>query len=347
VRGPERDPCILVADDEGANLRAVGTILGRAGFANVVATSNALEVVALFELHAPDLVLLDLHMPGKDGYALLEALGTMIGPEDFLPRVVLTGDSSIAARQKALALGATDFLTKPFDVTEVVLRVRNLLQTRALHLALKAANRDLEARVEARTRELEEARLETLDRLATAAEQRDDETGRHTQRVGELSARLARRVGQTEAEAILLRRAAPLHDLGKIGVPDAVLRKPGRLTPEEFAAMQAHTVIGAKILAGGLAEVMQLAERIARSHHEKWDGSGYPDGLSGEAIPLAARIVSLCDFFDALSHDRPYRGAVPVPKVFAMIAEERGRHFDPHLADAFLALGEAGGLVTE
>lgn len=331
-------PRILIADDEEANTRALRTILARIGIQDVLTTTDATEVLPLFRHFAPDLVLLDLHMPVQDGFGLLGQLAELIAADDFLPIVILTGDSTIRSRQRALGLGAKDFLTKPLDVTEVSLRIRNLLQTRSLHLQLKTQNLELEKRVRERTEELEKTQFEMLERLASAAEQRDDDTGRHTQRVGELAARLAARAGMPADQVNLLRRAAPLHDLGKIGVADCILRKPGKLTPEEYAAMQAHTVIGARILAGGHSELIRMAERIALSHHERWDGQGYPLRLAGDEIPLEARVVGLADFFDALSHDRPYRGALPLAKVRQMIQEGRGHHFDPALTDVFLSL---------
>jgi putative nucleotidyltransferase with HDIG domain len=192
-------------------------------------------------------------------------------------------------------------------------------------------------RLDAQAAALEASQLEVLERLATAAEFRDDDTGQHTRRVGEMAARLALAVGQSEADAALLRRAAPLHDVGKIAVPDAILLKPGRLTQEELAVMRTHAARGAEILAGGRSPLVTCAARIARSHHERWDGTGYPDGLAGQAIPIEARIVAVADFVDALSHDRVYRPAWPAAEVLAEVRRGRGTHFDPAIVDAYLA----------
>ena len=343
---------ILVIDDEPANTRIIGRILARAGFTDVILTNDPVQALPIFLANTPDLVLLDLQMPEMDGFQVLGQLEAVIPRDTFLPILILTGDASVDARQRALRAGAKDFLLKPFDTTEVVLRIRNLLETRNLHLLLAAQNRSLETKVLERTQALNDAQIEMLQRLAAAAEVRDDETGQHTVRVGAFAGRLARELGLPAVEAELIRRTAPLHDVGKIGVPDGILLKPGRLTHDEFETMKKHTVIGARILSGGHSELLHVAERIALSHHERWDGGGYPHGLVGAAIPLEARVVAVVDFFDALTHDRPYRSAVPVPEVLDMVRAGRGSHFDPAVADAFLALlthtaGPDAGLLPQ
>jgi putative two-component system response regulator len=246
--------------------------------------------------------------------------------------LVLTGDSSPEARRRALSEGAKDFLTKPFEVDEVLLRIRNLLETRYLHREITTQNQLLEKRVRERTVELEGAYLDTLERLASAAEFRDDETGRHTERVGEVAAMLGGALDLPEEDLFLIRRAAPLHDVGKIGIPDAILRKPGPLTGEEWEVMKTHADIGARILSGGRSRVVQLAEEIARYHHEQWNGQGYPHGVSGEAIPLSGRLVMVADVYDALTSDRVYREAWPTEMVLAYIREHAGQRFDPRVA---------------
>jgi putative two-component system response regulator len=288
--------------------------------------------------HPPDLVLLDLHMPGRDGFMVLDDLAPYTSGGGHLPVLILTGDASAEMKRRSLALGAKDFIAKPFDLAEVLLRIRNLLETRLLYRALARQNADLEATVRERTRELEASRLEVLERLAVAAEFRDDDTGRHTQRVGELAARLARAHGLPPARAQLVRLAAPLHDVGKIAVPDSILRKPGPLTPEEFAVMKTHALLGARMLSGVGSELIALAAAIAGGHHERWDGSGYPNGIAGDVIPLEARIVAVADVVDALSHDRPYRAAWPRAEVLAEIRRGRGTQFDPDVVDAFFRL---------
>lgn len=334
-------PRILVVDDEPANVRVLERLLerGRCGLATCLTDSR--EALAVFESLQPDLVLLDLHMPHMDGFAVLEALREATPADEYLPVLMLTGDGDRSVRERALELGANDFVVKPFELSETLLRIRNLLETRRLHRALGRENRTLEEHVAERTRQLQESQFETLRRLAHAAEFRDDDTGQHTQRVGELSARLARAAGVDEEIVERIRRAAPLHDIGKIGIPDALLLKPGKLTPDEFRSMQRHTVIGAEILADGQSLFVRMAETIALSHHERWDGTGYPHQLSGHDIPLAARIVAIADFFDALTHDRPYRPAFPVPHVREMMVSESGRHFDPTLLEVFLRILDA------
>jgi putative two-component system response regulator len=329
---------ILIADDDQAIVGLLERILARAGFADVTVTTDSDSVIDLFSELSPDLVVLDLVMPPPDGFELMARLAEIIPEDAFVPILVLTGNLSTETRRRALGEGATDLLTKPFDVTEVLLRIRNLLATRFLHLETMAHNRILDATVRQRTQKLEEARLDVLARLARAAEFRDDETGEHTRRVGVLSSVLGARLGMTDVDVENLRLTAPLHDVGKIGIPDGILLKPGRLTPGERAIMETHTTIGATLLSDSPWPVLRYAAEVALRHHEWWDGGGYPDGLAGEAIPLAARIVAVVDVFDALSHDRPYRSAWPRGQVLEEIRSGRGTHFDPQVVDAFLGV---------
>lgn len=331
---------LLVVDDDAAAVRLLEHILTRAGYREICTTTDALRVVPLFTEFRPDLIVLDLHMPGPNGFELLENLQLLIPEGSYLPILMVTGDLSPWSRQRALSTGAKDFLTKPFEPPEVLLRIRNLLETRFMHLQLLRQNERLEEAVQQRTRELDDARIEILERLAKAAEYRDDDTRRHTERVGEYSARFARRLGLAEEQVQLIRQAAPLHDLGKIGIPDEILLKPGELTPTELAIMRTHTIIGAQILSGSRVPTLQMAEKIALCHHERWDGTGYPNGLKGERIPLCARIVAVADFFDALAHDRPYRRAWPTYEIIAEIRRQAGHQFDPHVAAEFLAMIE-------
>lgn len=326
------DAAILVVDDEESSVRSLTRLLGAAGYVHIHATTSPTEVPSLVVEHHPDLVLLDFHMPELDGIAVLEQLRSAISAQSFLPVLMLTGDHSREARHRALAAGATDFVSKPFELHEVLLRIRNLLQIRYLHLQITAHSQQLEQRVLARTAELEDAQLDTLERLALAAEFRDDETGRHTERVGEIAALLAATLGLPEEAVFLIRRAAPLHDVGKIGIPDAILRKPGPLSTEEFERMQAHTTIGARLLSGGRSPVIRWAEEIALTHHEHWDGRGYPQGLAGDDIPVAGRVVMVADVFDALSSNRVYRVAWPSDQVLTYIRRYAGRRFDPQVA---------------
>ena len=331
-----RDEIILIADDDPAVVRVLTRILRRAGFERVLSTTDSSAVVDQFEAHEPDLLLLDLSMPGPDGFEILRRLSDLVSPEVYVPILVLTGNVSAEARQKALAGGAKDFLTKPFDVPEVLVRIDNLLETRRLHLQISHQNRILEERVRERTRSLEEARLDVLARLARAAEFRDDETGEHTRRVGDLSARLASRLGLPAEEAETLRLTAPLHDVGKIGIPDSILLKPGALSPAEWEIMRTHVTIGAQLLADSPWPLLKYAREISLHHHEWWDGSGHPMGLRGSDIPVAARIVSVADVFDALSHDRTYRPAWPLEKVLDTIRAGSGTQFDPRVVAALI-----------
>ncbi len=326
---------ILVVDDEPANVRLLERILDRAGYRFIEGATDPRAAVALLDRFQPDLVLLDLNMKPLDGFAVMEQLRARLDDGVYLPVLVLTADVTPEARQRALSGGARDFLTKPFDAAEVLLRIRNLLETRSLHVRLRNQNAILEEGVRERTRELEEARIEILECLGRAAEYRDDATGEHTRRVGELSGRIAGQLGLTDAEVELIRRAATLHDIGKIGIPDHILLKPGKLTADEFEIMKTHTTIGARILSGSRSPMLQMAREIALTHHERWDGEGYA-GLDGEAIPLPGRIVAVADTFDALIHQRPYKVAWSREDAVSEIDRERSRQFDPRVVDAFL-----------
>ena len=313
-------------------------LLGVGGYTNVVATTDPHRSISLASVSEPDLVMLDLHMPGIDGFEVLKRLQLVLPDDDFVPVLVLTGDLDPDARRRALSLGATDFLTKPFDSTELMLRIHNMLQTRLLHLTLTRQKHELQTSLLERGCELEEARLEILERLALAAELRDVETGRHMKAVGDLSRTISLRLGLDEQTANVIGRAAPLHDIGKIGVPDRTLLKNGSLDPDELDVMREHTIIGADVLSNSGSVLMQTAAVIARHHHERWDGTGYPDGLSGHLIPLAARVVAVADVFDALVHDRPYREAWTSEAAVDLIVAGAGTHFDPTVVEAFESL---------
>jgi len=333
-----RESRILIIDDEAPNIRLLLRLLRRAGFTNLVSTTDAREVPDLIKAAPPDLILLDLWMPHTNGFELLEQLRPEIGDSNYLPILVVSADITAEAKARALSQGAKDFLHKPFDLVEVLLRIRNLLETRYLYLELQRQNEILEARVKERTRELEEAQIEVIDRLARAAEYRDHTTGQHTRRVGELSALLASVLGLSQEEVELIRKAAPLHDVGKISLSDAILLKPGRLSPAEMELNRSHTTMGAELLSGGRFPLLKMAEIIALTHHERWDGQGYPRGLAGEDIPLPGRIVAVADVFDALVHERPYKRAWTPEEAMAEIAEQSGKQFDPAVVRALLSL---------
>ncbi len=329
------DAGILIVDDQDSNVALLDATLEGAGYRNRITTRDSREAVPMYLTHRPDLLLIDLMMPWMDGFEVMEQLKPHIPRDAFVPIVVLTANLSAEARRRALAVGARDFVGKPFDIPELLLRIGNLLETRRLHLTLHEQNELLEQKVSERTYELEQAQRETVQILARASEYRDDATGEHARRVGWLSARLGRALGFPDAIAELLRLAAPLHDVGKIGVPDAVLLKPAPLNGDERAIMSEHARMGGEILSGSRSALLQMAEQIATTHHERWDGGGYPFGLSGEEIPLSGRIVALVDVFDALTHERPYKPAWPLSDALALIRSERAKHFDPKVVDAF------------
>ena len=336
---------ILIVDDQLANVTLLERMLEQWGYQHVTVTTQSHDTPNLCATFNPDLLLLDLQMPKPDGFELMEILTPRILTAPRMPVLVLTADATTATRQRALSMGASDFLSKPLDPIEVRLRIANLLETRRLELEMLEQNQLLEARVRERTTDLEHARLELLERLALAAEYRDDSTQEHAQRVGRTVAQLATAMGLGDADVEVLLRAAPLHDIGKIGVPDAILLKSSRLTDEEFAVMRSHTTIGAQILSGSEFAILQTAEKIAASHHERWDGGGYPRGLTGSDIPLAGRLVALADVFDALTHARPYKAAWPVEQAVEQIVSLRAAHFDPAVVDAFESL-DHGALVA-
>ena len=332
---------ILAIDDEDVNLLLLRRTLEQAGYERVLTAKDPSRVPELFVETEPDLVVLDLHMPGMDGFELMDRLAPIAGGRTGVPFLVLTADVTEETKRRALEAGARDFVTKPFGPTELLLRVRNLLEVQQLHRRLREQNASLERQVAERTCELEQARLDVLGRLALAAEYRDDDTQEHAWRIGRTCGLLADAIGLEQRQAELLRRAAPLHDIGKIGIPDAILLKPGKLTEEEFAEMKTHTTIGAGILSGSQSALLVLAERIALSHHERWDGGGYPAGCRGEEISLAGRIVAIADVFDALTHERPYKRAWPVDEAVGEVLGQRGRQFDPDLLDVFATLDHA------
>ena len=326
---------ILVVDDQPVNVKLLEKILDTAGYSNVVSTTDSREAASLFQQSATDLVLLDLNMPHKDGFEVLEEIRAL--EKDYPPVIVLTALKDVDSRVRALESGARDFISKPFDRVELLSRMHNMLEVRLLHKAAQNQNNILEEKVRERTQELEETRMEIIRRLGRAAEYRDNETGLHIIRMSKFSQILGLAAGMTEQEAEMLLNASPMHDIGKIGIPDSILLKPGKLDADEWQTMKTHSTIGAKILSGHHSKLMEMAREIALSHHEKWDGSGYPKGLSGEDIPLSGRIIALADVFDALTSERPYKKAWPVEEAIDYIKDNSGKHFDPTLADLFIA----------
>ncbi len=332
------DSAILIIDDDIDSAMLVARLLRKSGFDNVAYCTDPKEGIARYIQAPPDLVIVDLHIPAFSGIDVMRAIRRLDPEGDYVPVVMMTGDMGPTAKRQALEAGCNDFVDKFAEDFEVMLRLKNCLRTRQLHLALKQQNRELEAQVYARTREAVAAQEEVVQRLAAAAEYRDDTSGQHVERVGNLAADLAMALGLDRKETELIRRGAKLHDIGKIGIPDTILYKPGALTVEERQVMQKHTIIGDQILSNGSAELIRTAQVIARSHHERWDGSGYPDGLAGAGIPLEGRIVAVADVYDALITKRPYKEAMPQDLAREVILSESGRHFDPTLVEAFRRL---------
>jgi putative two-component system response regulator len=356
-----RQPRLLLVDDEPINIKVVRKYLTVAGYTDISSTSNAAEVLPLLIRYEPDVVLLDIVMPSFNGLDLLQAIRAD-AQLTHLPVVMLTAVEDRETKHKALALGATDFLSKPVDPSELTSRIRNVLLIKAHHDQLRNYAADLQRMVKQRTEQLEASHHNIIHCLARAAEFRDDDTGRHVLRVGRYAGIVARGLGWDEESAGMLELAAQLHDVGKLGIPDSILLKPGKLTPQEFEVMQKHCgygkrvfesltesewsvmrrhpELGSHILEGCGSSVLEAAAQIALTHHERWDGTGYPIGLAGEDIPIAGRITAVADVFDALSTKRTYKPAFPLEKCFAILEEGRGKHFDPRVLDAFFASRE-------
>ncbi|MDO9139266.1 MAG: response regulator [Methylobacter sp.] len=326
---------ILIVDDEPVNLKLLNKMLSAQGYGDLVLVQDSRLVVDVYLQQRTDLILLDINMPHLDGFAVMEQLKLLNDPL-LPPVVILTAQHSQDFLLRALNCGARDFITKPFDRNELLARVRNMLDAQLAHRMVYEQKDVLDEMVRARTDELRRTRLQVVQRLGRAAEYRDNETGNHILRMSHISALLAKSVGWNEPDCELMLHASPMHDIGKIGIPDHILLKPGSFEPEEWEIMKTHALIGANILEGDDSDLMRCAREIALSHHEKWDGSGYPYGLSGEAIPLAGRIAALADVFDALTSERPYKKAWTIEAAVDLIKKNSGSHFDPALVAAFL-----------
>ncbi len=334
---------ILIVDDEPANALLLQRLLEKSGYTNLHTTTDPVAVEGLYQHHQFDMILLDINMPQLDGFEVMAQLRDTEDEQGQYPVIlVLTAQADLDTRLRALNSGAKDFLTKPFERVEVLSRIHNLLEVRCLHNEVRRQNEVLEQKVLERTQqlqekadELQETRMEIIRRLGRAAEYRDNETGLHIIRMSKYSQLLGKAAGMSADETELLLNASPMHDIGKIGIPDSILLKPGKLDAEEWATMQTHVTIGAEILSGHHSELMEMSRLVALTHHEKWDGSGYPNGLKGEAIPLVGRIVALADVFDALTSERPYKSAWSVEDALTEISGLSGKHFDPQLVQLF------------
>jgi putative two-component system response regulator len=347
---------VMMVDDEPIIAEVVQKYLRAASFKRFITCHDPSKAIDTLTREQPDLLLLDLVMPEMNGFEILTNMKSD-SALNHIPVIILTSATDPQTKLEALKRGAADFLAKPVEAGELVLRLRNILTVKAYHDHLAKHTALLEHQVLLRTNELRAAQQQILYSLASAGEFRDEDTGMHVVRVGRYSGILARHLGASSEWVEMIEQAAPLHDVGKIGIPDAILLKPGPLESSEFEVMKKHGAIGTQIicaaarrqLASGVDEamfelvespIMQMAAVIAESHHEKWDGSGYPKGLKGEAIPAEGRIVAVADVYDALSNERPYKAAFPKEKCFEIIKQGRGAHFDPRVVDAFFATSE-------
>lgn len=329
------DANILIVEDDKINRTILQHILSSAGFRNIRALPNATRLIRQYQAFHPDLLVLDLHMPKVSGFDIMNALKKAY-PDDYLPILVISADNDDRVHLRALSSGAKDFLNKPYDPPKVLLRCRNVIETKLLHAEVKSKNIDLERIVRERTEELHKSRLEVIQRLGYAAERRDTDTGAHIVRMSRYCEAVARAMGMEEEECELILNTSPLHDVGKIAIPDSILLKPGPLTADEFEVMKTHAAIGGGMLANSDSDFLKMAEQIARTHHERWDGKGYPDGLQGENIPIAGRICAVCDVFDALTSERPYKKAWTLEAAVKEIKKMSGTFFDPDVVEAFL-----------
>ena len=349
---------IMIVDDEPINVKVCQKYLQELGYKRCVGLSDATRAVAQIIEEKPDLIILDVMMPIVSGVDVLRELRSR--PEvSHIPVLILTASTDRNTKLNVLELGASDFLTKPIDPSELAPRVRNVLTVKQYQDSLKNYANTLEDAVRQRTLELEASRQDVIFCLARAVEYRDDVTGRHVERVGQYAAIIGKAMGLDENTVTMLEQAAQLHDVGKVGISDEILLKPGKLSPEEFDQMQRHTlfgkrivermgdressrlrqhvVIGSRILDVPRSPLLSMAAKIALTHHERWDGTGYPLGLAGEDIPLEGRITAVSDVFDALSSRRPYKPAHPIHRCFEIIKDESGSHFDPEVVEAFIS----------
>ncbi len=367
-RSASREAQIMIVDDEAINIEIVKAYLEEEGFTNFLTTTKSQIAVEMVRSHKPDIVLLDINMPQVSG---LEILNVMRSDAELklIPAIVLTASNDPQIKLKALRLGASDFLAKPVDPSELMLRLQNVLAVKAYQDHLAEYSIRLEDQVRIRTTELVRSRQEAIHCLARAGEYRDDDTGHHVTRVGRYAALIAHELGFDKDAIDLIEQAAQLHDVGKIGIPDSILHKPGKLDPQEFELMRthcdigrriinplsheesirltAHTSVGREIMGSTNSPVLKLASVIADTHHEKWDGTGYPNKTSGLDIPIEGRIVAVADVFDALSSSRPYKSAFPLDKCLQILIEGRGTHFDPTVLDAFMRRKEDAIRIRE
>lgn len=341
---------ILIVDDTHANLTLLSQILKGQDFTVRPAPSGKLALTSANK-NPPDLILLDINMPEMDGFEVCERLKEDTCTKD-IPIIFISALGESFNKVKAFQLGAVDYITKPFQVEEILARINHQLKLSRLQQQLLEQNEQLAKEIAERKlaeqevrnlnadleKKIQQRQEEMLERLALVGEKRDDDTGEHTFRVGNMSAEIAQNLGLNEEEVAMLKQAARLHDIGKVAVPDSILLKPDKLTREEFNTIKHHTLVGAEMLAQSPTPILHMAEQIARSHHERWDGKGYPDGLIGEKIPIFARIVTVADVFDALTHKRPYKRAWTIDEALEEMKRCSGSQFDPKIIEALLQI---------
>lgn len=336
---------ILIVDDNPTNLVVLKALSAKLDGNEVHTFGIPAEALAWCEANLPDLVLLDYMMPEMDGFEFLARFRALPG-RDEIPVIMVTADNEPEVRYRALELGANDFLTKPVDKTEFLARMRNMLALRRSRKQLADHAAWLAEEVRKATADIVQRERGAIFLLSKVAEYRDPETGAHILRMANYSRLIGREMGFSEGDLELLFDAAPMHDIGKVGIPDHILLKPGKLNPDEWAIMKSHARLGSDAIEGAerdshhTVEFLVLAKEIARWHHERWDGSGYPDGLKGDAIPISARLMALADVFDALINRRVYKEPMPFDQAHATIVAGRGSHFDPDVVDAFVAIFE-------
>ena len=331
------DARILVVDDQPGNVRLLEVFLGEAGYQHVEGITDPTLVLERMDNGPLDLILLDMRMPVLDGLSVLSLLQEPIHQEG-LQVIVLTAQTERETRLAALSLGARDYLVKPFDTDEVLCRIHNALECRFLYQDRAGEAERLEALVTQRTEQLVETQFELVRCLARAGEFRDSDTGSHIFRVSIGCHLLAQAAGLPRREVELIRYASMMHDIGKIGIADQILLKPGKLTPEEFEQIKVHCQFGVDILGDYNADVTRMAREIAFTHHERWDGKGYPSRLAGEQIPIEGRITAIIDVYDALTSERPYKRAFSAEDALAIIRESAGNQFDPQLVEHFITI---------
>lgn len=325
---------VLIIDDDKTNVMLFSFLVKKVEDAIPVEFIDPQAALVWCETHDPDLVLVDYMMPELNGLQFIQRFRAMRG-KTGIPIIMVTVDTENEVRHRALELSANDFLTKPVDKIELAARVRNMLALRKSQLHLANQAEWLSTEVKKATAEIHSREQEVIHRLSRAAEFRDPETGAHLLRMANYACHIARNLGLSEAEQELILGAAPMHDVGKMGTPDHILLKPGRLTDEEMVIMRRHAEIGAEILKGSNSPLLQTAAVIAITHHEKYDGSGYPHGIKGTEIPLFGRITAVADVFDALTSERPYKPSWEIERAMAFLHENSGNHFDPLCVDAF------------